>query len=354
MHHFARSYFKELDGVRAISILAVLIWHGTDRLAWFHGHHGVTFFFVLSGFLITTLLLREEATAGIVSLKAFWIRRTFRILPLYYCALALYVVLFLGIGLQPDRAGSFRMALPYYVLYFQEYPAIFHCCAPFHLSWSLGIEEKFYLVWPAVAFATILSGRVRVGGLLVAALVIVSLPAAWPWSGIVYPYLPIVMGCMLALFMNDTRVYTTVSRLGRFAGPLLLVALASFPLGTSLGAVVVVDICCTLALAALVCAPSSSWLPRVMGSRVAVYIGRRSYGIYLFHQIVLNVTRMMIPDTSLARALLIIVVGACGSLAFAAVAHVVIERPMIELGRRIASRVTAGRRLADLPAATPN
>src|SRR5688572_30335175 len=114
-HELARPYFAELDGVRAISIFSVVVWHATERFAWLHGHHGVTFFFVLSGFLITTLLLREESTRGRVNLKAFWIRRTFRILPLYYCALAVYAVLVLGLGLQADRAASFRLALPYYL-----------------------------------------------------------------------------------------------------------------------------------------------------------------------------------------------------------------------------------------------
>jgi peptidoglycan/LPS O-acetylase OafA/YrhL len=349
-HHFARSYFRELDGVRAISILAVLTWHATDRLARLHGHHGVTFFFVLSGFLITTLLLREEAAHGGVNLRAFWVRRIFRIVPLYYCALALYVATILVLGLQPERAAEFRTALPYYLFYFQEYPAVFlPCCAPFHLSWSLGIEEKFYLVWPAAAFAGLLAARVRLGGLLLAAILILLLPVSWLWSGLVYPYLPIVMGCLLAVLLNDRRAFAAISPIGRAAGPLLVVALASFMLGASLAALTAISACCTLALAALVSAPAGSTAARLMGSAPAVFVGRRSYGIYLLHQLVLNVTRKVLPaDTSLGRALLVIAVGACASLAVAAVAHVLVERPLIDLGRRLASRVGPPSRLPDL------
>ena len=352
---FARNYFRELDGIRAISILAVLIWHATERFAWLHGHHGVTFFFVLSGFLITTLLLREEAARGRVNLKAFWVRRIFRIFPLYYCALALYVVLVLGVGIQQDRAAAFRMALPYYIFYFQEYPAVLHCCPPFDLSWSLGIEEKFYLVWPAAAFASVLAARVRLGALFATATLISLLPLSWVWPAIVYPYLPIIMGCMMAILLNEPRSFAVLSRLGVLAGPLLVVAVASFTLGSSLGAVLVIDVCCTLALAALVCAPRSSSVARIMGSAPAVYIGQRSYGIYLFHQIVLNAAKMVMPaDTGAWPALGLIAAGACGSLVVAAIARALIERPLIEAGRRIASRVTARGRMPGLPTTASN
>ena len=83
--YLGRSYIPELDGLRAISVLLVISAHMKDRWAWnwLDGAQGVAVFFVLSGYLITMLALREEAREGFVSLKAFYIRRICRILPLY-------------------------------------------------------------------------------------------------------------------------------------------------------------------------------------------------------------------------------------------------------------------------------
>ena len=110
-------FFASLDGLRCLSILAV-IWHhcGWQSQAWaahwsiLHmGYRGVDLFFVISGFLITTLLLREREETGTVSLRDFWIRRTLRIFPLYYTVIALYVLtVFLFERHTPAGQGVFR------------------------------------------------------------------------------------------------------------------------------------------------------------------------------------------------------------------------------------------------------
>src|SRR5690606_33976224 len=98
-------YWPALDGLRAVSILLVVLFHTTDPV-WqvIDGRMGVTLFFVISGFLITTLLLREEERRGQVSLRGFYIRRIFRIAPLYYLALGatLVLVLAMGVGERTD------------------------------------------------------------------------------------------------------------------------------------------------------------------------------------------------------------------------------------------------------------
>src|SRR5262249_10191392 len=91
-----RKYLDELDGLRALSVLMVVSVHMHDKPIvwhWLGGWQGVTVFFVLSGYLITTLSLREEAKRGALSIPAFYIRRSFRIFPLYYFVLALYCLL---------------------------------------------------------------------------------------------------------------------------------------------------------------------------------------------------------------------------------------------------------------------
>src|SRR5438874_13781643 len=88
-------YFGSLDGLRCLSILMVIGFHcNLTCTSFFHtGQYGVSLFFVISGFLITTLLLREQKSSGTISLKNFYIRRTLRIFPLYYATLFIYIAL---------------------------------------------------------------------------------------------------------------------------------------------------------------------------------------------------------------------------------------------------------------------
>ena len=111
---------------------------------------------MISGFLITTLLLREEERAGRASLWRFYTRRVFRIFPLYFFALAVFsaLVLLFRLGNDPD---AFAERLPLLATYNGEFAG----SGTFSHSWSLGIEEKFYLVWPLLAFGCLAIRRRR-------------------------------------------------------------------------------------------------------------------------------------------------------------------------------------------------
>src|SRR5687768_10412193 len=123
-----RKYLDELDGLRALSVLMVVTVHMHDKPViwhWLGGWQGVTIFFVLSGYLITMLALKEEAKRGSLSLSAFYIRRSFRIFPLYYLVLALYCLLIFGggtFGFWKEKKEPLKQALPWYLLYMQEVP----------------------------------------------------------------------------------------------------------------------------------------------------------------------------------------------------------------------------------------
>ena len=143
----SKRHFASLDGVRCLSILAVL-WHhspNSGTVPATRGFLGVDLFFVLSGFLITTLLLRERDATGTISLRAFYMRRSLRIFPLYY------LVLFgqaLWLWWKKDGtpvANDFFAIFPYYASYTANW-------APkenlFAHAWSLAVEEQFYIVWP--------------------------------------------------------------------------------------------------------------------------------------------------------------------------------------------------------------
>ena len=145
------AYFGALDGLRALSVIAV-VWHHARPLDWQsplaqRGFLGVDVFFVISGFLITHLLIREEARAGQVQLTKFWVRRALRLWPLWFTILAALSGLFLTVLSDAPMTAPFWRDLPYNATYTSNLivPGTFLA-----LSWSLALEEQFYAVWPLV------------------------------------------------------------------------------------------------------------------------------------------------------------------------------------------------------------
>src|SRR5580698_11119409 len=158
-------HLPALNGLRALAVVGVVAYH--LQLGWASGGYlGVDLFFVLSGFLISTLLLEEWNRSGRVDLGAFWARRAKRLLPalfLVVAALALYLI-FNGIfggpganglvdlsGLRGDAIWTLLYANNWHLIYaHQSYFAQFSTPSPLQHTWSLAIEEQFYLVWPLV------------------------------------------------------------------------------------------------------------------------------------------------------------------------------------------------------------
>jgi peptidoglycan/LPS O-acetylase OafA/YrhL len=144
------NYIRSLDGVRAIAILLVMAFHfGIIRFGWM----GVQLFFVLSGFLIGTILLKEKASPAPLSarLKKFWIRRSLRIFPLYY----IYLLVFAGIYLWFAFPEGYLHDLPYLVSYTFNLTRIsqtWHESPVYTHFWSLCVEEQFYLFFPFIIF----------------------------------------------------------------------------------------------------------------------------------------------------------------------------------------------------------
>jgi len=147
---FRLGYRPALDGLRGISILAVMFYHG--QLFWMGqgGFLGVDIFFVLSGFLITSLLLEEWAQQRTISFKNFYMRRALRLLPALILLIALCL---LHMAIFPPQEGSLPRAKSIFVALFYlsnwmpeaVYPPLAH-------TWSLGIEEQFYILWPLLLF----------------------------------------------------------------------------------------------------------------------------------------------------------------------------------------------------------
>ena len=175
---FEKGEIPSLNGWRAVSVLMVLIAHSDSvmdpaSLRYYLGELGVRFFFVISGFLITWLLLREHAESGGVNLKAFYVRRVFRILPVYY---AFLVVCYLLRGSYPGglSTGEWTANLLFLTNYTDAGWVTGHL-------WTLAVEEQFYILWPMV-FVQCFKRRERTLGLILSG-VLVACPVT---RGIAY------------------------------------------------------------------------------------------------------------------------------------------------------------------------
>jgi peptidoglycan/LPS O-acetylase OafA/YrhL len=137
----------ELDALRGLAALAILVFH-LDPAAFPFGWTGVDLFFVLSGYLITAIILRHRAEPGF--LPTFYVRRGLRIWPIYYLTLGVLV------AINPWLPRPYRLdALPYYLLYLQNTPMYRGETVPafnqaFEHTWTLALEEQFYMIWPAL------------------------------------------------------------------------------------------------------------------------------------------------------------------------------------------------------------
>ncbi|GJH20540.1 acyltransferase family protein [Caballeronia novacaledonica] len=281
----SNNFFPSLDGLRAIAVVLVLIVHyGGEGSQFLTGWLGVQMFFVLSGFLITTLLLRESDKYGGISLKHFYLRRVFRIVPVYYLVLAFTVWQTWRLG--GESWDQLKVALPYYLTFMNEQTG----AAPWKPTWTLGIEWKFYLVWPLLAFFV---ARGTLGRMLVAAIAAAFLCKFWATPHInAYHYSVLLMGSVLAIVMHDRRGFAVVSQLGRpwisvavFIGFLFFQtrvgdfkkALGDASLANLYGLAVVI-------LLPAVLGPN---LPgRILASKPMVFIGERSYSMYLTQVVV--------------------------------------------------------------------
>jgi peptidoglycan/LPS O-acetylase OafA/YrhL len=351
----ARKYVPELDGVRALSVIGVIGSHMAINSGWhwLSGGLGVYVFFVLSGYLITTLALREERAIGHLSYKAFYVRRTLRIFPLYYVAVLVYCGLLFGTNWGHETRQTFADALPYYLTYMQEIPYTFHTIvggrpSPFGHSWSLGIEEKYYLVWPVLAFGlwagrplTRLRGTVVLLVLFAATQSIGRLsPAidAWRPELILYPYSHILWGCLLAILLDDPKWFARLRWLGSPVGMVLCLAaffaaqVAYEPFSKTFRELMILHGLATTALLGSILT-SDGPVQWVLRARPLVFLGKISYGMYLFHGLGTSAAqRLMRGHPELAW-----VTYALAILATAAVAYglaVLVERPGLRLGRR--------------------
>ena len=343
-------YRPALDGLRAVAVLAVMLYHG--GVSWAAGGFlGVDIFFVLSGFLITSLLVKEWTRTGRIGLRAFWLRRARRLLPAMLLVLLAVAAYSVAVPQPQSRLRGDSLATLGYVsnwwfmLSGQSYFAQFVAPSPLRHTWSLAIEEQFYILFPLLLVALLGSARLRVpalrvvllGGAIASAALMAALydPLSDPsraYYGTDTRMQALLLGAVLALspaFLTPAkRLYTRVGgRLVRLPGIGLLGVLAlggllvmvgvarelapwmyhgGFLLAAALSAVVI---------ASVTAAPRSA-LGRVLSWRPVVAVGVVSYGLYLWHWpvfIALNHERTGLDGPSL----LIVRFAVTGALAYA-------------------------------------
>ncbi len=327
--------------MRAISVLLVITVHmKVIDFRWLSGQTGVTAFFILSGFLISTLALREESARGRLSLSAFYVRRCFRILPAYYSVLGLYIVflLLMPISLLEERRDAFITALPYYLTYLNEFGVRAASWeSPFSQSWSLGIEEKFYLLWPVIAFVLLRHKfRLRVCAIVSFIGMFVLTSHLWIidflWIG---GYANILLGCLVALLLHVPEGYRRLSTLGK---PHYIWAAVSAVIVTQLLLFHIPGIrnffSVWVAILLIGLSTGQSGVGKFLSSGALVYVGKRSYGIYLIHLFALNAVELVfVPgQTEGWRVIAYVVCSLALTIAMAEVLYRTIERPCINIG----------------------
>jgi peptidoglycan/LPS O-acetylase OafA/YrhL len=301
--------FGSLDGLRALCALWVVKGH----IEWNTGIRifdtpglGVEMFFVISGFLIVTLLLRERQKTGSIKLRNFYMRRILRIFPIYYVSILLVLSATLFLALE-HRPGALRFYGPAFIVlltYTQNIIPV--SLGSFHPCWSLAIEEQFYLGWPTIEKSVSTSTRwlILLGIILISELVsfgifnraIVRLygdPQAITMPLFLVTFAPLAFGVCLAHFLHDPRTYRLAFRaLGYRWAPLFWIGILALvfrftPADATGWSRLAVHSTLALLLGSLVIR-EDHFAASFFRFSVLARIGAISYGLYLYHQWIID------------------------------------------------------------------
>jgi peptidoglycan/LPS O-acetylase OafA/YrhL len=303
-------FFGSLDGLRAISIAGVIWFHSWWGTPYYPrlksipvlrlGEYGVQVFFVISGFLITTLLLREQDRFGKISIRDFYLRRALRIWPLYYATIALYVVLIVGFQ-KGAREATFMHYLPYFLTYtYTWFISPLWPTGPFHLAWTLATEEQFYAFWPLVLRFL----RGAWSSVVIIALILLRVAAGNGWTNVflrsgslpdrivLSASIPICFGVLLAQAAHSETCFRWIYVLlgQKWSAPAAAVALAIclYPKNPPWLAAFSV----TAVLVGSCVIREDNGLSRVLQFRPLAYMGVLSYGMYLLNSVSVHAAQL--------------------------------------------------------------
>ena len=300
----ALPYQPALDGIRAVAVLAVIAYH--DEYRWARGGFlGVDAFFVLSGFLITTLLLSEWCRHGRIAVLRFWGRRARRLLPAAIGVL-LFVAIYTAVVVAPEArrsVGSDGLAALFYVANWrfvysgQSYFQLFSAPSPLRHVWSLAIEEQFYLGWPIIAAVGLWLGRGsrrRLGAICGVGILgsVVAMAATYDTRNPSRAYYgtdtrahTLLVGCLLAIWLWDRPLPARrVLRWGGIVAAAVIVVawsrVSATDSGFYRGGSLIFSLLVAIVIVAIL---GGGALERALSFRPLVWIGTISYGLYLWH-----------------------------------------------------------------------
>lgn len=329
-----------LDGLRAIAVAMVLFNHTALPYSGTAGTVGVTVFFVLSGFLITRLLLEEWDTRREISLSRFYIRRALRLMP----AMVLYVIVTAVVAVRYDERLEQVLWAGLYVTNivrtFGEYVTL----TPH--TWSLAMEEQFYLAWPALMIALLTVLRFSRRGLALALLAMIGLSLA-------YRYWLIGAGASLQRLHNDPLVVAFSLLVGcllavvvawrgwRFLGGIafaaslaVLISLCGQDKGAWVYGLMVPVTTLASAVAILVVVRDGRgprWVHAVLTWAPLRGLGKISYGLYLWHYTVYYVVKQQLPGAEPSQVWTRVVVEVLLSVAVATLSYHLLESKFLKL-----------------------
>jgi peptidoglycan/LPS O-acetylase OafA/YrhL len=324
----------QLDAVRGVAILMVML-HNYDLFG--TGWMGVDLFFVLSGFLITGILLDAKGSAGYF--RNFYARRCLRIWPLYF---ALVAFMFVLVPLLRPAVGQnvVERSAPWwaYPLFLQNFvgPIATQAAGPLGVTWSLAIEEQFYLVWPLVVWSCspALLGRLALAEICVAPVLRLVLASHGVdlYTNVFCRLDGLMAGALLALAVRADGFVP--ARLTRRAWAAFLVAapLAALTEVVLHARWIVFSLTAAASVAFVYLAlfAEQRWLRAAMTNRFLVYTGAISYGLYLLHKIPLDAARLLGGDR---YPLLALPLAFAAAYLAAALSWRLLEQPFLRLKR---------------------
>jgi len=311
---------RELDSLRGIAIIIVIAAHTFKRANSFTQHEtlyfitnltsfgwvGVDIFFTLSGFLITSILLQTRADRDYF--KNFYMRRALRIFPLYYACIA--ILLFLMPVLDPEFMPKLSRTIPYLLFYQQNWlilPDAASINAYLFVTWSLAIEEQFYLIWPAFVYFTRKETLAKIGLAIIVLSIIARFLGVLFWDDTLLMtrffyfntfsrFEQLVSGALLAVLFTTP---TWKNRLRPIAFPVFSMAFLAFvvlciytfpdtnpalrSIPLTLGAYTLAALFTAALIAALLTGPEKSPIRGVFRSPILAFFGKYSYSMYLLH-----------------------------------------------------------------------
>ena len=330
----------QLDAVRGLAVLAVLV-HNTDKDLYTgfvsrNGWMGVDLFFVLSGFLITGILLDTKNSEGYF--RNFYARRCLRIWPLYYCTLLfMFVVVPL---VRPSEAHHIfePRSMPWwsYFFYFQNFlvPAITRATGPLAVTWSLAVEEQFYLVWPLVVrfCSTKTLSRITVAVICLDPM----LRFVLVHRGFnVYPN-PfcrldgLMWGALLALLFRSESFSREKHVSLAWVALVIASPLAIVTADRVLWAVYSFTALASASFVYLALTSKNTWLRSILSNRFLIYSGVISYGIYLLEKIPSDALKSFHPNSHPA---IVLAATAATTYVMATLSWNLLEKPALRLKR---------------------